>query len=616
MLEKINSPSDLKALQDKELSALAGEIREKMVSSAAESGGHLASNLGMVEATIALHRVFDSPSDSIVFDVGHQCYAHKLLTGRYGEFDTIRKFGGISGFTNRNESEHDVLTAGHSGSALPFALGIARANALEGNGRWVVAVIGDGSFTNGMVYETLNSCTEQGLRLIVVLNDNEMSISKNVGGMPNYFTRLRNSKRYFNFKKRLQAVFGAVPVIGHGIVMGCYRIKEFVKRLLLHTNMFESMGLCYMGPVDGNDEKKLELLFREAKTKNKCTLIHMMTTKGKGYEPAEKHPEAFHFAGGFDPETGAFPSEKTSFSSVFGSHLCAVAVSNGRISAITAAMDKGTGLSGFKQLFPKRFFDVGIAEECAATFAGGLAVGGRIPVLALYSTFMQRAYDQILEDLALQGVHAVLAIDRAGFVGGDGVTHQGIYDVSLLSSVPGITLYSPETYDELTDCFDKCLVGQGLCALRYPKGRERSYDRSGFKEVSDGIYAMGEGKCDAAIVTYGRITSNAVAAANILSLKYNKHIKVVKALKLLPFDGDALCKASDAPAVLVLEEGTRHGGIGEMYVSAAADRGLSAKIKILAVDSFLTHAGTEELEKLCHMDLESVAEAVLDLIEK
>lgn len=615
MLEKIKSPADLKNLSEHELDALAGEIREKMVSSAAESGGHLASNLGMVEATIALHRVFDSPQDSIVFDVGHQCYAHKLLTGRYEKFDTIRQYGGISGFTNRGESEHDVLTAGHSGSALPCALGIARANALEGNKNWVVAVIGDGSFTNGMVYETLNSCTDKGLRLIIILNDNEMSISKNVGSMSNYFTSLRNSKRYFKFKKYLQSFFGAIPLIGHGIVMCCYHIKELLKRFLLHTNMFESMGLCYMGPADGNDRKKLELLLREAKTKDKCTLIHMMTLKGKGYEPAEKHPDKFHFAGGFDPATGAFPMEKSSFSSVFGSHLCAAALNDGRISAITAAMDKGTGLSGFKQLFPGRFFDVGIAEECAATFSGGLAIGGRIPVLALYSTFMQRAYDQILEDIALQGIHAVLAIDRAGFVGGDGVTHQGIYDVSLLSGVPGITLYSPETYDELTKCLDKCIAGQGLCAVRYPKGRERVYDRYGFKTAADGISVMGEGKCDAAILTYGRITSNAVAAARLLSEKYNINVKVVKAVKLLPFDGDTLCGLLDTPAVLVLEEGARHGGIGEMYAAAAAERGLAQKIKIIAVDAFLTHASAEKLEEICSMDSASVANAVMQMLK-
>ena len=612
MLEKIKSPSDLKALDNGEIKALAAEIREKIVSVSAQSGGHLASNLGMVEATLALHRVFDCPRDSVVFDVGHQCYAHKLLTGRYEKFDTIRTSGGISGFTNRSESEYDVLTAGHSGSALPCALGLARAKAIRGDRSWTVAVIGDGSFTNGMVYETLNSCTQKDLRLIVVLNDNEMSISKNVGGMPNYFTKLRNSKRYFNFKRILQSVFGAIPFIGHGIVMGCYHIKEFFKRLLLHTNFFENMGLYYMGPVDGNDEKKMELLLREAKTKNGCSLIHMMTVKGKGYEPAEKRPDMYHFAGNFDPVTGKFPTQESTFSSVFGSYLCAKAADDASICAVTAAMADGTGLSAFARIFPKRFFDVGIAEECAATMCGGLAIGGSTPVLALYSTFMQRAYDQLLEDVVLQNVHAVLAVDRAGLVGGDGVTHQGVYDVALLAQMPGVTLWSPETYGELKYCFDKCLAGKGLCALRYPKGAQREYDRSGFRSVGEGIEVLGGEDCDAAILTYGRITSEAVRARELLSGEYR--VKAVKLVKLLPLDADAVLDICAASRVLVLEEGSRSGGIGEAVAAAAARRD-GVKVKVCAVDGFLTHADVPALEKQCGLDAASAASAVKELMK-
>lgn len=611
MLEKIKSPSDLKALDNGEIKALAAEIREKIVSVSAQSGGHLASNLGMVEATLALHRVFDCPRDSIVFDVGHQCYAHKLLTGRYEKFDTIRTSGGISGFTNRSESEYDVLTAGHSGSALPCALGLARAKAIRGDRSWTVAVIGDGSFTNGMVYETLNSCTQKDLRLIVVLNDNEMSISKNVGGMPNYFTRLRNSKRYFNFKRILQTVFGAIPFIGHGIVMGCYHIKEFLKHLLLHTNFFENMGLYYMGPVDGNDEKKMELLLREAKTKNGCSLIHMMTVKGKGYEPAEKRPDMYHFAGNFDPVTGKFPTQESTFSSVFGSYLCAKAADDASICAVTAAMADGTGLSAFARIFPKRFFDVGIAEECAATMCGGLAMGGSTPVLALYSTFMQRAYDQLLEDVALQNVHAVLAIDRAGLVGGDGVTHQGVYDVALLAQMPGVTLWSPETYGELKNCFDKCLAGEGLCAFRYPKGAQREYDRSGFKSSGEGVVVLSGEDCDAAILTYGRITSEAVRARELLCGEYR--VKVVKLVKLLPLDADSVLDICGASRVLVLEEGSRRGGIGEAVAAAAARRD-GVKVKVCAVDGFLTHADVPTLEKQCGLDAASAASALKELM--
>lgn len=613
MLENIKSPSDLKKLDGKELNVLAGEIREKIVSVSAQSGGHLASNLGMVEATLALHRVFDCPKDSIIFDVGHQCYAHKLLTGRYGDFDTIRTPGGISGFTNRGESEYDVLTAGHSGSALPCALGLARAKAMRNDRSWTVAVVGDGSFTNGMVYETLNSCTQKDLRLIVVLNDNEMSISKNVGGMPNHFTRLRNSKKYFNFKRRLQRVFGAIPFIGHGIVMGCYHIKEFIKHLVLHTNFFENMGLYYMGPADGNDEKKMELLLQEAKTKNGCTLIHMTTVKGKGYEPAEKRPDMYHFAGNFDPTTGIFPTQKRTFSSVFGSYMCARAADDASICAVTAAMADGTGLSGFARLYPNRFFDVGIAEECAVTMCGGLAIGGSTPVLALYSTFMQRAYDQLLEDVVLQDVHAVLAIDRAGLVGGDGVTHQGVYDVALLSQMPGVTLWSPDTYDELKLCLDRCLAGRGLCAVRYPKGAQREYDRGGFVSAGDGVEVFGGDGCDAAILTYGRITSEAVRARELLRGEYR--IKVVKLVKLLPLDAQAVLDICGVSRVLVLEEGSRRGGIGEA-VAAAASRRDGVKVRTIAVDGFLTHADVPALERLCGLDAASAATAVRELMSE
>lgn len=607
MLESIKSPADIKSLDSKSLAALAEEIREKIVSVSAQSGGHLASNLGMVEATIALHRVFDCPRDSIVFDVGHQCYAHKLLTGRYESFDSIRTLGGISGFTNRGESEFDVLTAGHSGSALPCALGIARAKARRGDTSWTVAVIGDGSFTNGMVYETLNSCMEKDLRLIIVLNDNEMSISRNVGGIPKYFTRLRNSKRYFDFKRRLQTVFGKIPVVGHGIVMGCYRIKEFIKHLFLHTNFFENMGLYYMGPADGNDERKMELLLREATTKNGCTLIHMITLKGKGYEPAEKRPDIYHFAGSFDPEKGVSSVPVRSFSTVFGSYLCAHAGENDRLCAVTAAMADGTGLSAFRSLFPKKLYDVGIAEECAATLTGGLAIGGSLPVLALYSTFMQRAYDQILEDIVLQNVHAVLAIDRAGLVGGDGITHQGIYDVALLSQMPGVTLWSPETYSELWGCLDKCVGGSGLCAVRYPKGKEREYDRSGFK--NRGSFTVldpdGGADCDVAVVTYGRITSNVFAAIGLCAP--NIGVRAVKLVRLLPLCADDVLDACGCKKILVVEEGCRSGGIGEAIAAAAARRGRGECVRVSAIDGFLTHADVPQLEKLCRLDAESVA---------
>lgn len=613
-LEQIQNPQDLQNMKGTELNALASEIREKILSCVSETEGHLASNLGMVEATIALHRAFDSPRDAIVFDVGHQAYAHKLLTGRYKAFDTIRQFGGISGFTNREESEHDVLTAGHSGSALPTALGIARAAAMEGSDRYAVAVVGDGSFTNGMVYETLNCCADEGLRLIILLNDNEMSISRNVGGISRYFSRMRTSRRYFAFKRCLQAGLRKLPYIGEALILGAYHIKEFFKRLIMKTNMFENMGLYYLGPVDGNDEQKIELLLREAKTKDRCTLIHMITLKGKGYAPAEEHPTQYHFAGGFDLHKGVCTPPKRTFSSVFGSHMCALALENPKIAAVTAAMDKGTGLTNFKHIFPGRFFDMGIAEEAAATFTAGLAIGGSIPVYAVYSTFLQRAFDQLCEDIAMQGIHAVIAIDRAGIVPGDGITHQGVYDVSLLSSIPGVTLYAPETYEELKTCLDRCIGGEGLCALRYPKGEEADYDRTQFLPVGENIAAMNETrKADAVILTYGRLTRHAVLAAAQLADQFK--VRIVKLLRVLPLELEQiafLCR--DVSLVYVLEEGVRSGGVGETVAAYFAQQEGMSAVHIRCVERFLPHGDLESLYRLCGFMPEQIAEEIANLL--
>lgn len=614
-LENIRSPKDLQGMHPEQLDALAAEIREKILSCVSETEGHLASNLGMVEATIALHRVFDSPRDAIVFDVGHQAYAHKLLTGRYDAFDTIRQFGGISGFTNREESDHDMLTAGHSGSALPAALGIARAAAMEGSDRYAVAVVGDGSFTNGMVYETLNCCADEGLRLIVLLNDNEMSISKNVGGMSKHFSRLRTSRRYFSFKRQLQAVLRKLPYIGQGLIMGAYHTKEFFKRHIMKTNLFENMGLYYLGPVDGNDEKKIELLLREAKTKDRCTLIHMVTLKGKGYAPAEEHPAQYHFAGGFDPAKGVCTPPRRTFSSVFGSHLCALALDNPRIAAVTAAMDKGTGLTNFKYMFPDRFFDMGIAEEAAATFTAGLAIGGSVPVYAVYSTFLQRAFDQLCEDIAMQNIHAVIAIDRAGIVPGDGITHQGIFDVSLLSSIPGVTLYAPETYEELKVCLERCVSGVGLCALRYPKGEEGCYDRAQFFPVEqDMAVSGGEGAADVVILTYGRLTRHAAIAAQQLAGTYK--VRVVKLLRVLPLELEkiaSLCR--DVAIVYVLEEGVRSGGVGEAVAAYFARDEKLPPVHIRCVEGFLPHGDMESLFRLCGFLPEQIAAEMSQILQ-
>ena len=570
MLESIKSPADIKSLDSKSLAALAEEIREKIVSVSAQSGGHLASNLGMVEATIALHRVEDCPRDSIVFDVGHQCYAHKLLTGRYESFASIRTLGGISGFTNRGESEYDVLTAGHSGSALPCALGIARAKAQRGDTSWTVAVIGDGSFTNGMVYETLNSCMEKDLRLIIVLNDNEMSISRNVGGIPKYFTRLRNSKRYFDFKRRLQTVFGKIPVVGHGIVMGCYRIKEFIKHLFLHTNFFENMGLYYMGPADGNDERKMELLLREATTKNGCTLIHMITLKGKGYEPAEKRPDIYHFAGSFDPEKGVSSVPGRSFSTVFGSYLCAHAGENDRLCAVTAAMADGTGLGHFAGAYPDRFFDVGIAEGHGAAMAAGLARQGMLPVFAVYSSFLQRSYDMLIHDVAISGQHVVLAVDRAGLVGEDGQTHHGAFDVGYLRQVPGMKIFCPASFAELQEDLQKALyVCTGPAAIRYPRGTEGSYTQTSAEtRLCEGYSCT--------IVCYGTMINAVLQAADTMRAAGYRP-EILKLRTISPVDWAAIeASVRKTKRIFVFEETSDRECLADKIFAHLIEAGIPA----------------------------------------
>ncbi|MBR4071997.1 MAG: 1-deoxy-D-xylulose-5-phosphate synthase [Clostridia bacterium] len=611
MLEKIKSPSDIKKLSQNEIDNLVIEMRREILRECADGGGHLASNLGIVEATVALHRVFDSPKDSIIFDVGHQCYAHKLLTGRYDKFSTLRRFGGISGFTNREESEHDALTAGHSGSALPTALGIARANAQKNNDNWAVAVIGDGSFTNGMVFEALNCCAETNSKLIILLNDNEMSISKNVGAMSGYFSRLRNSRKYFRFKKTFQNVVSHMPG-GKKLVLFSYNIKEFFKRLLVPNNVFENLGLYYLGPVNGNDEEKMEALLREAKTKNKCTIIHMLTLKGNGYERAEKHPENYHFTSRFDINEGVKSSSEQSYSSVMGEYLCEIRERNPRICAVTAAMEKGTGLSVYKDKYTDSFYDVGIAEECAVTFAGGLAIGGMLPVCALYSTFMQRTFDQLLEDVSLQNTHVIMAIDRAGLVPGDGVTHQGVFDVAMLSAIPGTVVYSPESYSEMKYSFDQAEKGEGLWALRYPKGAEADYDRSVFKAIDDEktIFATDSEDAEIAVITYGRITPTVLQAASLSGRK----VRVIRLLKVNPIDHKTVLSLCNNAKILVVEEGVKRGGVGEAIAAAAGQADYKNTVSIHAIeDGFVPHGDLENIMDLCGFTAEKIAEKIKDL---
>lgn len=603
MLEKIKNPRDLDGLADKDIKTLTREIREKIIDSVAVSGGHLSSNLGVVEMTVALHRVFDLPRDTLIFDVGHQCYAHKLLTGRYERFDTLRKFGGVSGFTNKDESEYDFVTAGHSGTALSTALGKARANKLSGSDAYVIAVIGDGSFTNGETFEALDMCASQSdLRLIIVLNDNEMSISKNVGGLSRHFSRVRSSRKYHDFKKSTENFFSKMP-LGRGIVSGLKKTKDFFKRVVVGNTIFDSLGINFLGTVDGNDEARLEDVFAEAKRRATCCIVHVTTKKGSGYAPAEKSPDVYHSVPPFDRKEGYEP-RTCGFSAEFGRALCALAEKDEKICAVSAAMTDGTGLSEFAKRFPDRFFDVGIAEEHAATFAAGLALGGMKPVFAVYSTFSQRICDQLIHDVSLQCAHVVFAIDRAGLVPGDGVTHHGVFDVSLMSCVPDMKIYAPDSYAELEAALKNALDGDGPYAIRYPKGAESAYGREKF--TGDDVKVDTENARDVVIVTYSRLAENAVKAASML-----ESAKVARLYRVFPIDFDALDRAvNGAKLIYVLEEGEMHGGVGEKIAAHCGER-----VFVRAIDGFVPHGDIASLDKLLGFDPESVAREIKALLK-
>ncbi len=618
MLENIRSPEDLKNLDANQLSTLAEEIRGIIIDTVSKNGGHLASNLGMVEATLALHRMFDTPRDKIIFDVGHQCYAHKLVTGRFEKFSSLRKSGGISGFTRRGESEFDVFTAGHSGSSISASLGVAAANALNGSCAYTVCVVGDGSFTNGMIYEALNNCNNRKLKLIIILNDNEMSISSNVGSLASYLSRVRTSNKYFKFKHELQDVFVKLPAVGKPLIRFSRVTKNFLKNLLVQKNSFFSvLGVRYFGPVDGNDVARLETVIREAKRCGECCIIHMKTKKGKGYAFAQEHPELYHSIGVFDKEKGAVPNGKECFSSRFGDFLCEKAKNNEKLCAITAAMCDGTGLSEFSKLYPDRFFDVGIAEEHEIAFAAGLNESGFVPVCAVYSTFAQRVYDQVIHDAALQKLHIVLALDRAGFVPDDGITHQGLFDAALFSTVPDCTIYSPETYAELDYSLEKALNEQYVSVVRYPKGTTPDCDYSDFSYACDGeLSVYGKENARVVIVTYGRVANNAYNAAKELEKK-GISVRIIKLVKIYPVDKDVLSELIGNPELLYfLEEGIRSGGIGEHILSLVCNQ-LNGKSKINAVENtFAPHAKVEELYRLFGMDSQSVALQIEQLLKE
>lgn len=593
ILDGIDKPDDLKSLSDTELDTLAGEIREKLVNIITPEdgclgrGGHLASNLGVVELTIALHRVFDSPHDHIIWDVGHQSYVHKLLTGRKDRFDTLRTPGGLSGFTKRSESEHDPFGAGHSSTALSAALGIAKAESLRGTGGYTVAVIGDGAFTGGMVQEALNNCENtKGLRLIIIINENEMSISRNIGSFAKSISKIRMRASYFRTKAATRHFLSRLPLIGKPMVSFITKVKKGLKDLLYGSNYFENLGLYYLGPIDGNDRNAVETMLREAKKFDESVVLHVKTKKGKGYEPAEKNPGVYHSVA----PRGAVPGG--GFSKVFGNAIVREATADGKICAITAAMSSGTGLDTFRKLFPERFFDVGIAEEHAVTFAAGLAAGGMKPVAAIYSTFIQRAYDNILHDVALQSLPVVLCIDRAGLSVGDGATHHGIFDVSFLSAIPGITIYTPATYAGLETSLRTALALGAPAAVRYPNAVED--DRVKRRFYAEGIPDAPRVRYDlsatdtprAVIAVHGRMASEAIEISDALAARgigcgilLCEYIKPYEQLageieKMLP---------ECTELFVCLEEEIRSGGFGMNLCDVLERRGAFEKMKKLII---------------------------------
>lgn len=610
MLETIKSPQDIKNLSMQEMEALADEMRSTIMRVVSKNGGHLGSNLGIVEATLVLHKEFNSPEDKIIFDVGHQCYPHKLLTGRYEKFETLRMLDGVSGFPNRSESEHDVLNEGHCGTSISAALGIATANKLRGSDAYTIAIVGDGALTNGMIYEALNNCADKNINLIILINDNEMSISPNIGGLHAYLSKIRTSKKYFRLKHGTEKALLRIPGIGKGIASGFKKLKDLFKRISVKNNFFEDLGLIYLGPVDGHDMKKLSIVFDEARSKHQCCIVHVNTIKGKGYEKAEKEPGKYHGVSPFEIDTGVSSGQGATFTSFVGEMLCEKAKEDDKLCAITAAMSDGTGLTPFAKAYPERFFDVGIAEEHAVTYAAGLAAGGMKPVLALYSTFAQRSYDQFVHDVAIQKLPFVLLLDRAGLVPGDGVTHQGIFDYPLISSVPNVKIYSPETYQEVRKIFEKAYESKDFSVIRYPKGSEKAY-LGAQKMVKNGDsfeYSEGIEDADTVIVTYGRITS--VAHEAIQKIGNRKKMGVLKLVQIFPLNMTEILKLiGKAKNVYFLEEGYRFGGVSEKI--AAELRG-ERKVTIHAIETFVEHGSLDELFDFCGFTSENVANKILN----
>ncbi len=612
ILDNIHSPSDIKNFTPQQLNELSEEIRQTIIETVSHNGGHLASNLGVVELTLAVHTVFDTPADKIVWDVGHQSYAHKILTGRYHQISTIRTENGLSGFPKRSESIYDNFDTGHSSTSISAAYGIASAAAVNRDDHYTVAVIGDGALSGGLALEGLNNAGRSKNNLIVILNDNKMSISKNVGSMARYLSKMRIKPSYLDTKLKVQSRLEKIPGIGKSLAKGVKNTKDWFRDSFFghQKNMFEQLGFTYYGPYDGHDIGQLQAALKAAKRRKGPVLVHACTTKGKGYEFAEKNPKNFHGISAFDVDTGEPISSSKGYSDVVGEFLCQTAEVDKRLCAITAAMAMGTGLSNFAKKYKDRFFDVGIAEEHAVTFACGLAAGGALPVFCVYSTFLQRSYDQILHDAALQNLHIVLAIDRAGIVGEDGETHQGVFDTAFLNTIPNITAFAPACFEELNNMMFTALYNtDGVAAVRYPRGGEL-YIPSDYKVSNMPYVFYGNKNAKIVVVTYGRTFSYACLAKEKLA-EQGIEVCILKLNVIQPISKNAIRKAVYFEQCYFFEEAIQYGGIGEHFGYKLFQNGFTGKYSLTAIREYVHQAKTDSSLHRLGLDDEKIAEKIL-----
>lgn len=620
LLDSINSPLDIKELNIEQLNVLSEEIRQFIIKNVSITGGHLASNLGVIEITLALHYVFDSPFDKIIWDVGHQAYVHKILTQRKDMFDSLRQYGGISGFPKRSESVHDIFETGHSSTSISAALGISRARDIKGEKGKVIAVIGDGALTGGMAFEALNDAGHSKTDIIIVLNDNEMSISRNVGAVSAHLSKIRSSPKYSRMKKDVKSFLNWIPFIGKPMARGIERLKNSFKYLLVPGVIFEELGFTYMGPIDGHDIETLIRVIKRASNMHGPVLIHTVTKKGKGYYFAEKNPEKYHSIAPFNPCTGEVIKKNTklTYSEVFGTKLLDIASKNDKIVAVTAAMPEGTGLKEFKSKFPSRFFDVGIAEQHAVTMAAGLAVGGLKPYVAIYSTFLQRAYDQILHDVCMQNLPVVFAIDRAGLVGKDGETHQGMFDISYLRHIPNITIMAPKNFLELEEMLDFSSSFNSPLAIRYPRGSDGILEGSQALPLNSLQWEMlKEGKSFIVLIAVGKMVDIAYQSAQILQ-EESIDVAVVNARIIKPLDEGFLTNLAKYYDVwLTLEDNVVKGGFGSSINEFIAQKGYNiTMINYGLPDKFITHGDVNTLMENLGLDPKSIAWQIKRIIGK